>query len=181
MDTYVMKKELFVELRREGKKTSSMYTLRMIINDKCRDLDIRGVAHRGFFAPITDFKSYYDGNMGLLDLKTAQNLFDSSWPIYTRTSDSCPTQYQDTAEVKKSFLANGCMISGTVENSVVGRDCVIKPGAVVKNCILLTNVVVGEGVHIEGQVVDKNAKVTKVKEIIADVNTPGYVRRNDQV
>ena len=176
-----MKKELFVELLREAKKTSSMYTLRMIINDKCHDLDIRGVAHRGFFAPITDFKSYYDGNMALLDLKTAQNLFDTSWPIYTRTSDSCPTQYFDTAIVRKSFLANGCTIGGTVENSVVGRDCVIKPGAVVKNCVLLTNVLIGEGVHIEGQVVDKNAKVTKMKELIAEPDTPGYVKRNDTV
>ena len=168
MDTYVMKKELFVELLKEAKKTSSMYTLRMIINDKCR-------------APITDFTSYFEGTMALLYLKTAQNLFTASWPIYTRTSDSCPTQYQDTAEVKKSFMANGCMVSGTVENSVVGRDCVIKPGAVVKNCILLTNVVIGEGVHIEGQVVDKNARVTKLKEIIADPENPGYVRRGDLV
>ena len=119
--------------------------------------------------------------MALLDLKTAQNLFDGSWPIYTRTSDSCPTQYFDTAVVKKSFLANGCTVGGTVENSVVGRDCVIKPGAVVKNCVLLTNVVIGEGVHIEGQVVDKNAKVTKLKELVADTQTPGYVKRNDTV
>ena len=70
-------------------------------------------------------------------------------------------------------------MDGTVENSVVGRDCVIKPGAVVKNCILLTNVTIGEGVHIEGQVVDKNAKITKVKEILADPEHPGYVHRSD--
>ena len=52
---------------------------------------------------------------------------------------------------------------------------------VVKNCILLTNVVVGEGVHIEGQVVDKNARVVKMKEVIADPEHPGYIRRNDSV
>ena len=181
MDTYVMKKEVFIELLKEAQKTSSMYTLRMIINDKCSEMDIRGVAHRGFFAPITDFKSYYDGNMSLLDLKTAKAVFNDSWPIYTRTNDSCPTQYFETADVKRSFVANGCTIEGTVENSVVGRECVIKPGAVVKNCILLTNVVIGEGVHIEGQIVDKNARVTKMKEIIADPETPGYIRRNDIV
>ena len=181
MDTYVMTKDLFIDLVRKAKKTSSMYTLRMIINDKCSEMDIRGVAHRGFFAPITDFKSYYDGNMSLLDLKTAKAVFNDSWPIYTRTNDSCPTQYFETADVKRSFVANGCTIEGTVENSVIGRECVIKPGAVVKNCILLTNVVIGEGVHIEGQVVDKNARVTKMKEIIADPETPGYIKRNDMV
>ena len=50
-----------------------------------------------------------------------------------------------------------------------------------KNCILLTNVVVGEGVHIEGQVVDKNARVVKMKGVIADPEHPGYIRRNDSV
>ena len=119
--------------------------------------------------------------MALLDLKTARTVFNASWPIYTRTNDSCPTQCYETADVKRSFLANGCSIEGTVENSVIGRECVIKPGAVVKNCVLLTNVVIGEGVHIEGQVVDKNARVTKMKEIIADPSTPGYIKRSDMV
>ena len=181
MDTYILKKDLFIELVNKAHKLSSAYSFADIVNSECGELDIRGVAHRGYFASITDFKSYYDGNMSLLDLKTAKAVFNDSWPIYTRTNDSCPTQYFETADVKRSFVANGCTIEGTVENSVVGRECVIKPGAVVKNCILLTNVVIGEGVHIEGQVVDKNARVTKMKEIIADPETPGYIRRNDIV
>ena len=181
MDTYVMKKEVFIDLLKEAQKTSSMYTLRMIVNDKCNEMDIRGVAHRGFFAPITDFKSYYDANMALVDLKTARNLFNESWPIYTRTNDSCPTQYFDTAEVTSSFLSNGCVIEGKVENSVIGRGCVIKPGAVVKNCVVQTNAVIGEGVHIENMVVDKNAKVSKVKEILAESEKPGYIKRCDIV
>jgi glucose-1-phosphate adenylyltransferase len=181
MDTYVMKKEVFVELLHEAARISSMYTLRMIVNEKCNELDIRGVAHRGFFAPITDFKSYYAANMELLDLKTANSLFHEDWPIYTRTNDSCPTQYFDTANVKSSFMSNGCEIEGTVENSVIGRGCIIKRGAVVKNCVVLTTAVIGEGVHIEGQVVDKNAQVIHRKEIISDPAHPGYIRRCDKI
>ena len=181
MDTYIMKKEVFIDLLKEAQKISSMYTLRMIVNEKCGELDIRGVAHKGFFAPITDFKSYYDANMSLVDLKTARSLFSEAWPIYTRTNDSCPTQYFDSAKVKGSFLANGCVIEGTVENTVIGRGWVIKPGAVVKNCVILTSAVIGADVHIEGQVVAKNAQVTKMKELIADPQAPGYVKRNDAV
>lgn len=181
MDTYVMKKDVFIDLLKEAQKMSSMYTLRTIVNEKCGEMDIRGVAHKGFFAPITDFKSYYDANMSLVDLKNARSLFSDAWPIYTRTNDSCPTQYFEGAEVKSSFLANGCEISGKVENSVIGRGVTIKPGAVVKNCVILTEAVIGEGVHIEGQVVDKTAKVTKMKEIVADPQTPGYIKRGDVV
>lgn len=181
MDTYVMKKEVFVDLVHAAQKASSMYTLKHIINDMSDELDIRGVAHKGFFAPIDDLKGYYDANLALLEQKNVKSLFSDNWPIYTRTSDSCPTQYYETADVKSSFVSNGCRIEGTVENSVIGRGCVVKSGAVVKNCVVLADTVIGNDVHIEGQVVDRYAKVTRMKEIIADPEKPGYVKRNDTV
>ncbi len=181
MDTYVMRKEIFLDLVQAAQKASSMYTMKHIINDMCGELDIRGVAHKGFFAPIDNLKSYYDANLSLLDQKNVKSLFSEEWPIYTRTSDSCPTQYYETADVKSSFVSNGCRIEGTVENSVIGRGCVIKPGAVVKNCVVLADTVIGNDVHIEGQVVDRLAKVTRMKEIIAEPEKPGYVKRNDMV
>lgn len=181
MDTYIMKKELFIELVQEAKKISSMYTFSDIVNHKCDELDVRGVSHRGFFASITDFKSYYDANISLIDFKNAQNLFDDDWPIYTRTNDSCPTQYFATAEAKNSVVSNGCLIEGTIENSIIGRGCVIKKGAVVKNSVILPGAVVGENVHAENLVVDKHANLVHAKEIIADPDTPGYIRRGDRL
>ena len=121
MDTYVMRKDLFMELVKKGRKISSMFTLNDIVNMACSELDIRGVSHRGFFASITDFKSYYNANLSLIDMKNAVTLFDKSWPIYTRTNDSCPTKYYEGASVKRSVISNGCLIEGTVENSVIGR------------------------------------------------------------
>lgn len=181
MDTYIMKKDLFVELIKKGRKLSSMYTLPQIVNIECAELDVRGVAHRGYFATITDFKSYYDANIDLIDFKQATDLFDPKWPIYTRTTDSCPTQYFDGAEIRNSVVSNGCRIEGTVENSVVGRGCQIKKGAVVRNSVILANTIIGKDVHIENQVVDKWAQVIHAKEIIADPERPGYVKRDDIV
>jgi len=179
MDTYVMSKDLFIELVVQAQRLSSMYTLPQILNLNCENLDVRGVAHRGYFATITDFKSYYDANLSLLDLKQAQDLFDEEWPIYTRTTDSCPTQYFAGSDVHNSVIANGCLVEGTVENSVIGRCCQIKKGAVVRNSVVLANSVIGEGVHIENQVVDKWAQIIHAKEVIADPDKPGYVKRDD--
>ena len=179
METYVMKKELFIELVEKAHKLSSMYTLSDIVNDSCSELDVRGVAHRGYFASISDFKSYYDANISLIDMKACQSLFSDEWPIYTRTNDSCPTQYFESASVKNSVVSNGCLIEGTVENSVIGRGCVIKEGAVVKNSVILPDSVIGKDVYVENQVVDKHAKLIHVKEIISSPDRPGYVKRND--
>ncbi|NCB91665.1 MAG: glucose-1-phosphate adenylyltransferase subunit GlgD [Clostridia bacterium] len=181
MDTYVMKTELFISLVNKAKKTSSMYTLSDIINDECSELDIRGVAHHGYFATITDFMSYYKANLSLINVKTAVELFQEDWPIYTKTNDSCPTQYFEDTDVKNSVISNGCLIEGTVENSVIGRGCIIKKGAVVKNSIILADAIIGEDVHVENQVVDKRAKLVHVKEVIAPAEAPGYIKRDDKI
>lgn len=181
MDTYVMKKELFIDLIKKAQHTSSMYTLMDIVNTACEDLDVRGYAHRGYFASITDFKSYFDANLSLIDFKTAYSLFDENWPIYTRTNDSCPTQYFEGAAICDSVVSNGCLVEGQIEHSVIGRGCIIQKGAHVKNCVVLAGAYIGEGVHIENQVVDKNAKIVHVKEIVSSENSPGYIKRGDNI
>ena len=179
MDTYVMKKDLFVDLVKKAAKTSSIYHLSQIISDMCSELDIRGVQHKGYFAAITDFKSYFDSNLALINIDQASDLFKPSWPIYTKTTDSCPTLYYKGAVVRNSLISNGCQIEGTVENSVIGRGINIGKGAVIKNCVILSYADIGSGVHLENQVVDKWAQIKRVKELVADPEKPGYIRRDD--
>ena len=179
MDTYVMKKDLFVELIQKAKSVSSMYTLAQMVDNSCADLDVRAVEHTGYFAAITDLKSYYDANLSLLDSEAASDLINDSWPIYTRTNNSCPSQYYADAEVKHSVISNGCKIEGTVENSILGRGCKIKKGVVIKNSVILPDTYIEEGIIIENQIIDKHTKLLHCKELIGTPENPGYVRRGD--
>ena len=179
MDTYVMKKTVFIELIKKARAVSSMYTLADIVHQECENLDIRGVEHKGYFAAITGFKNYFDANLSLLDYKEATELFKEDWPIYTRTNDSCPTQYFESASVRKSVVSNGCLIEGTVENSVIGRGCIIKEGAVVKNSVVLPGTFIGENVHLENVVVDKHARLVHENKLISNEEHPGYIKRKD--
>ena len=77
------------------------------------------------------------------------------------------------------MVANGCVIEGAIENSVIGRGVEIRKGASVKNCVILGHAVIGEGVKLECQVVDKWAKILNIKKIIAPLDNPGYVMRGD--
>ena len=179
MDTYIMKKDLFIDLIKKARELSSMYTLSQIVNIQCEELDVRAYKHEGYFAAITSFKGYYDANMALIDYEATKDLFNEEWPIYTRTNDSCPTQYCETASVKRSVISNGCVIEGTIENSIVGRGCTIKKGTVIKNSIILPDTRIEEGIHVVNHVVGKHSNLIHCKELIADAETPGYVRRGD--
>lgn len=179
MDTYVMKTELFIELVQKAKSISSMYTLAQMVNISCAEMDVRGYEHTGYFAALTDLKSYYDANMSLLDIEKAEELINDEWPIYTRTNDSCPTKYYDSADVKHAVVSNGCSIEGTIENSIIGRGCTIKKGAVIKNSVVLPDTLIEEGILIENQVIDKHSSLIHCKELVGTPEEPGYVRRGD--
>lgn len=181
LETYVMSKELFMKLVCKAANTSSLYWFRDILNDECSELDIRAIAHRGYLACINDFRSYFNANLSLLDFDKAMDLFDEDWPIYTRTNDSCPTQYYPTSHVCNSFVSNGCVVEGSLENSVVGRGCVIKKGAVIKNCVISPGVFIGDDVCIENVVVDKQARITRKKDLVGETGNPLYVKRGDKI
>lgn len=179
MDTYVMSRQLFIDLVHKAVDYSSICNLCQIVAMSCRDLDIRGVAHRGYFAALTDFKSYFDANLELLDPAVQCQLFSPQWPIYTDTSDFCPTHYFAGASAKNSIIANGCVIRGNVENSIIGRGVVIDEGVTIKNSLIQAHAHIGKGIHLEYQVIDKWAEVLHVDEIIGSPENPGYVKRED--
>ncbi len=179
MDTYVMSKELFIDLIKKARTESSAYSLADMIKLSCENCDVRGYQHRGYFAAITSMDDYYRSNMELLDIKVASDLFKKEWPIYTKTTDACPTKYFSGAEVDNSMICNGCLIEGRVENSIIGRNVHIGKGAVVKDSIILSYTDIADEVHVERAVVDKWVQIKKLKSIVSSSVTPAYIKRND--
>ncbi len=179
METYVMKKDLLLSLIHAAKATSSMYALSDIVNARAVELKIRAVEHKGYFAPITSLKSYHKANARLLDKKVADELFTDEWPIYTRTSDSCPTQFFPGSSVKHSVVSNGCTVKGSVEGSIIGRGVSIGEGAVIKNSVVLAYSKIGDGAVVENQVVDKYATIKDNTKVIAGAENPGYIKKRD--
>ena len=181
LETYIMKKDLLMEFIDKARALSSMYGLQQMLSLSLDEYDVRAIQHKGYVAAITDLKSYYKSNLALLDPAQAMDLFKPNWPIYTRTTDSCPTQYFEGASIKNSLVSNGCIIEGSVENSVIGRGIRIGKNSVIKNCVVLSYAPIGDNIHIENQVIDKWAKITHAKEIIASPEQPGYIRRADNL
>lgn len=181
LEAYVMTKKLFIELVKKAAATSSLYWFKDILKDSVGELDIRGYAVRGFVACINTLESYFKVSMALRDRTVAEGLFKPGWPIYTQTNDSSPTTYKSGSSVTGSVVANGCVIEGKVENSIISRNVTISKGAVVKNCILLPGAFIGEKAKLDHVVVDKYAIIHHVKELKGTDEEPVYVNRLDRI
>ncbi len=181
MECYVMTKKLFIELVKKAAEASSLYWLKDELRDQLEELNVQGYQVRGFVAALNSLPEYFRISMSLRDHKTAQQLFRPGWPIYTQTNDSCPTRFAEGSKVVDSVVANGCVIEGTVEGSLISRNVTIEKGAVVKDSIILPGAFISENAKLDHVVVDKYAIVHHVKKLEGTDEEPVYVKRRDRI
>ena len=167
LETFIFSRESFDKIIAIAKKASALYGIRKGLNYAINRHRVVAHAYRydGYVVPILSSSDYVNKSFELLSYLNRQKLFLDDWPIYTTTHNTPPALYGAKAEVKNSFVANGAIIKGHVENSIISRDVVVEEGAVVKNCILFTQSYIGKDTHLEYVLTDKNVRVTEVKDL----------------
>ena len=180
LETYIMKKSLFVKLVKEAQNTSPIYWFSDVLDDHLDALNCVGLNVRSNVYDVSDLTSYYRSSMELINPEDS-GLFKDNWPIYTRTNDSHPTRYTKDAKVSGSMIANGAVIEGTVRNSIIGRGAIVSKGAVVENSILLANAYVSEDCRLDHAILDKHVKMVKTKDLIGSSDDLVYIRRRDLI
>lgn len=174
MNIYIIEKDLLVELIDTAFVHGQHYFERDVILPRLNQLNVQAYKYTGYVARISSMKSYFDENMKLLDDYNLDALF-SGPPIYTKLHGGDPTRYIEGAKVQEVMAADGCVIEGEVENSVLFRGVKIGKGAKVKNCVLMQNTTVEAGANIEYLVTDKNVTVTAGKEMKGTDTFPVYI------
>ena len=178
LEAYFMRRETFLELIDRANQVSSLYWFRDILEDAVDEYKMIGYAHKDYVACINNTESYYQTQLELIEAKNRRLLFKQNWPIFTKTGDSSPTLYGPLSEVKRSLLANGSIINGQVENSVIDRDVVIEDGVTVKNSIILNRVHIRTGAYIENAIIDKSTIIKHPVEIVGEYEEPIYIKEN---
>ena len=119
--------------------------------------------------------------MDIMNKEVRTELFNLTDPIYTKVRDDAPAVYGLEASAKNSLIADGCVIEGTVENSVLFRGVKVGKGAVVKNCILMQDTSIGEGASLNCVISDKNAVVNENTVLSGVAEFPYYIMKGKRV
>ncbi len=180
MNMFVIAREKLIEYVRAGHSRQQNHFVRHVLMNHTDTIRTCAYVYDDYAAQITDIHSYYTTNMSLLDPANLEDLFDSE-PIYTKVRDSAPTRYAMDAKVSESLIADGCILEGTVENSVLFRGVQVKRGAVVRNSILMQDTVVEEGASVDCVITDKNVTVSAGRNVSGSKEYPVYVEKHVKV
>lgn len=132
-----------------------------VIPAMINDYQDRVYAYRfsGYWVDVGTIQAYWETSMELLDPDCDLNLFDAEWIIQTRSEERPPARVGPQARVHRSIVCNGCIVRGTVENSVLSPGVYVSPGAVVRDSVVMNDTWVGPNAVLDKVVVDKQVVI----------------------
>ena len=144
------------------------------------NLKIKGYKVDTYAKTIDSLQSYYDISMQLLSGEF-KDLFSKDNPVFTKVRDDMPAIYGVCSKAANSLVADGCIIKGTVENSVLSRGVQVAEGAVVKNSIIMQDCFIGAGAVINCAILDKDVVIKPNRELSGAETYPLYIGKGTTV
>ncbi len=153
-----------------------------VIRPSLGTANYRVYEYDGWYAYIGSLEGYFACSMAMLTQEAREGLFGvRNHPVLTKVRNSAPTIYKDGADAKNSFIADGCVIEGTVENSILFRGVKIGKGTVVKNSILMQDTYTGADVTLNCVITDKDVVIRDGRHLSGHETMPFFVGKGGSV
>jgi glucose-1-phosphate adenylyltransferase len=175
---------------------------RQIIPGAIRERRVYSYPFTGYWNDIGTVRSFFDTNIMLAQPKPAFNLYDPARPLYTNARMLPPAKITRTS-VEHAIVGEGSVIvDSTITNSVIGIRSFIGRGTRIERTVIMGSDYyawedregripyqgparpgIGDGSHIEGTIVDRNASVGRDCSItngagVQEGEGPGYYIRD---
>lgn len=162
MGVYIFNyKTLRKYLNEDAKKENSSHDfgkniIPAYLNDK---LKLQAYRFKGYWKDVGTIDSLWEANMDLLEDNNGLDLFDPSWKIYTDDTSAIPQCIGEEAKVNSALITQGAVVNGEVDHSVVFSGARVAEKAVVKDSVIMNNVVVGKGAKLNRCLVMDDVKI----------------------
>lgn len=154
---------------------------RDLLQASAKQYKVNAFEYEGFVHRFSSLQTYYAANLSLLDSQIRNDLFPQNLPVYTKVRDDAPVRYGLNAKVKNTLLADGCLIEGEVENSVLFRGVTVGKGVKVKNSVIMQGTTIGDNSSLECVVADKNVSIREGRMIMGFHTYPVYIAKGSVV
>ena len=157
---YVVRRRLLIEMIEKCAEEDRYDFVRDILI-RYKDMKkIYGYKMEEYWRNIASVQDYFSTNMDFLDPEVRNYFFKQYPDIYSKVDDLPPAKYNPGASVKNSLISSGCIVNGSVENSVVFKKSYIGNNCVIKNSIILNDVYIGDNAYIENCIVESRGTIS---------------------
>ncbi len=179
MHMMMIKRSLLMELVGDAAAHNKHYLSRDILLPNVDRLKINGYEYTGYCRQVNNVKAFFNANLDILNKDIREELFglNNDMPIYTKVKDTVPTKYATKAEVSNALVADGCLIEGTVRNSILFRGVHVGKGATVENCILMQDSEVMDNCLAENVIFDKEVILRNGKKLVGQKTYPMVIEK----
>ncbi|MFB7139081.1 sugar phosphate nucleotidyltransferase [Gottfriedia sp. NPDC056225] len=176
LNIYILEKELLLKLF-ENFHEKGYETIMDVVRDQNNEVELKAYEIPQQVAIIQTIEDYFEQSMKLLNPEIWNQLFLKSYPVFTKVKDEPPTKYSKEAIVKNSIVANGCVIEGTVENSIISRAVKIGKNTIIRNCVVMQKSNIGDNCILDGVILDKDVRIEDGVEIKGSLNEPVVLQK----
>lgn len=159
MNMYFMRADKMLELIQRAELEGLNLDADKLIEHYLPEYQVNTYEYTGYLANIDSIPAYFNANMEMLEKNKFSALFHGSQNVITKVKNGAPTYYSKAAHVKNAQFATGCVIEGTVEDSLIHRKVNIAKDAEVRNSIIMQGAKIGEGAVLEYCILDKNVTI----------------------
>jgi len=113
----------------------------------------------GYWRDVGTIQAYWEANMDVL--REDSGISPQEWGIRPNISadgrpmDHAPARFLSGSMVQSSMISAGCVIEGTVVNSVLSPGVRVEKGAVIKDSVIFEDSVIEQGAVVDLAICDK--------------------------
>ena len=183
MDIFVIGKKLLIQSVKALVARDKFHMDRDLVMGGWRRglISVNVYEHEGVALFNESVEEYFNNSLSLICKKVRTDLFGAAHPIYTKVRDRVPSYYGANSEIEDCLVADGCMLDGEVENSILFRQVTVEEGAEVEDSIVMNDTVIGAGAKVKYAILDKNVTISAGATICGTKKNPIYIKRGETV
>lgn len=182
INIWAIRRELLRDVVEESFRSGEHSFTKNVLMNRRRGLSHKAFEYGGYCARIDSLASYMHHNKEMLIKKNRDALLNvPGRPVFTKVRDSTPTKYGMSAAAANSLVADGCMIEGSVRDSVIFRDVRIGKGALVENSVVMQGTVIGRNAKLNNVIADKNVVIKDNLVLSSHESMPFYIEKEKVV
>ena len=135
----------------------------------------------GYAARLQSVAGYFARSMELLNPEVRTDLFAPGRPVRTKDRSDPSTYHGPGSRAVNSLVADGCIIEGEVENSILFRGVRVEKGAKVSGCVLMQGTAVQAGAVLKYAITDKTVRVNPGRMLMGHNTYPLSIAKNEIV